>query len=251
MSDRGERPEPPNSVLGKTFTLLTALGSAEAGLTLSELCRRTGIAKATAHRLLAELTEWDVVERSDGRLRMTEQPRRSGPSRSELPDLAAPLLADLHEATRETVHFAVLDTGDVPEVVYLQRLRATAGPVLPTRVGARMPAYCTGLGKAMLAFSPPQTLLRVLEAGLRRRAPRTVVVPRLLQQQLSVIRQRGVADEYEESAPGICCVAAPVLTGTGSVVGAVSITGSVRRMDPARHVSAIRTTALGLSRALS
>ncbi|TGD86540.1 IclR family transcriptional regulator [Mycolicibacterium sp. CH28] len=251
VTEQGERAERPNSVLGRAFTLVAALGASEAGLTLSELCRRTGIPKGTAHRLLAELIEWDVVERSGGGLRLRWQPRRSAPPPEDLRGLAAPYLTDLHEATGETVQFAVLDTGGVPEVVYLHRLRAEAGPVLPARIGGRMPAYCTGLGKAMLAFSPPQTLLRVLDAGLRRRAPRTVIVPRLLQQQLAVVRQRGVADEYEESAPGLCCVAAPVLIGDGTVVAAVSITGSVRRMDPARHVSAIRTTALGLSRALS
>ncbi len=251
VAEQGERTEPPNSVLGRAFTLVAALGAADDGLTLSELCRRTGIPKGTAHRLLGELIGWDVVERSDGRLRLRWQATRSAPPREDLPGLAAPYLADLHEATGETVQFAVLDTGDVPEVVYLHRLRAEAGPALPARIGGRMPAYCTGLGKAMLAFSPPQTLLRVLEAGLRRRAPRTVIAPRLLQQQLAVVRQRGVADEFEESAPGLCCVAAPVLIGDGSVVAAVSVTGTVRQMDPARHVSAVRTAALGLSRALS
>jgi DNA-binding IclR family transcriptional regulator len=68
--------------------------------------------------------------------------------------------------------------------------------------------------------------------------------------ELARIRDRGVAFEYEESTVGITCVAAPVLDGTGTAVAAVSITGWVNRLDPDRFAPAVRTAALGLSRAL-
>jgi DNA-binding IclR family transcriptional regulator len=172
----------------------------------------------------------------------SQVPRQRG-----LREAAAPFLADLFEATHETVHLAILDG---VEVVYVQKLDSRGGPRVPSRVGGRLPAHCTGVGKAMLAFAPPARLDEVLAAGLRRRAPRTVVAPGLLRQELAEIRERGVAVEHEESSVGIACVAAPVLDADRIAVAAVSITGWANRLDPARFAPAVRTAALGVSRVL-
>jgi DNA-binding IclR family transcriptional regulator len=239
----------PNSVLGRAVSLITAFRG-EPELTLSELARRAGLAKSTAHRLLRELEHWDLVERTDGGIRLgmrlfelgSQVPRQRG-----LQEAAAPFLADLFEATHETVHLAVLDG---LEVVYVQKLAVRRGPKVPSQVGGRMPAYCTGVGKAMLAFGPPEQVDAVLSAGLARRTPRTVVAPGLLRKELARIRERGVALEHEESTVGITCVAAPILDDGGLAVAAVSITGWVNRLDPARLVPAVRTAALGMSRVL-
>jgi DNA-binding IclR family transcriptional regulator len=240
----------PNSVLGRALALLTAFRGGETEVTLSELARRTGLAKSTAHRLLRELEDWDVVERTDGGIRLgmrlfelgSQVPRQRG-----LQEAAAPFLADLFEAAHETVHLAVPDG---VEVVYVQKLAVRGGPKVPSRVGGRMPAYCTGVGKVMLAYAPHARLDAVLAAGLPRRTPRTVIAPGLLRQELATIRERGVAMEHEESTVGVTCVAAPVLDAAGVAVAAVSITGWVNRLDPARLGPAVRTAALGISRVL-
>jgi DNA-binding IclR family transcriptional regulator len=113
-----------------------------------------------------------------------------------------------------------------------------------------MPAYCTGVGKALLAFAPPERLAEVVAAGLVRRTPRTIIAPGLLEQELTRIRERGVAEEHEESTVGVACVAAPVLAQGGDAVAAISITGWAHRLDTARLAPAVRTAALGLSRVL-
>jgi DNA-binding IclR family transcriptional regulator len=154
---------------------------------------------------------------------------------------------DLFEATPETVHLAVPDGLDV---VYVQKLNGRHGPQISTRIGGRMPAYCTGVGKAMLAFGPPERFAAVVAAGLSRRTPRTVVAPGLLAEKLARVRERGVAEEHEESTVGIACVAAPVRDGSLHAVAAISITGWANRLDAARLAPAVRTAALGLSRAL-
>jgi IclR family transcriptional regulator, acetate operon repressor len=248
---------PPKSVLSRAFALLTAFRPGDEELTLAELCRRTGLAKATAHRLLAELVEWDVVERTPGGLRLGMRLFELGqlaPRQRGLAEAAAPFLADLFEATRETVHLAILDVpsvpGTAPEVVYLQKLESTSAPRVPSRVGGRMPAYCTGVGKALLAFSPRPVVEQVLAAGLVRRTPRTVVAPGLLDRELAEVRGRGVAEEHEESTVGIACVAAPVLDTAGRALAAISITGWANRLDTTRFAPAVRTAALSLSRAL-
>lgn len=242
--------EPPNSVLARAFTLLSAFKPGDAELTLAELCRRTAIPKPTAHRLLAELATWDVIERTPTGLRLGMRLFELGqlaPRQRGLREAAAPFLADLFEATHETVHLAILDG---TEVVYLQKLDAKAGPAVPSRIGGRMPAHCTGVGKAMLAFSPRERLEHVLAAGLTRRTPRTVIAPGLLERELKTICQRGVAEEHEESGAGIACIAAPVLDASGVAVAAISITGWVHRVDTTRFAPAVRTAALGVTRSL-
>ena len=241
---------PPKSVLGRALTLLTAFRPGDAELTLAELARRTGLPKPTAHRMLAELAEWNVVERTPHGIRLGMRLFELGqlaPLQRGLREAAAPFLSDLFEATHETVHLAVPDGLDV---VYVQKLPGRHGPRISSRVGGRMPAYCTGVGKAMLAFAPPERLAAVVAAGLARRTPRTVVAPGLLAEELARIRERGVAEEHEESTVGIACVAAPVLDGGPHAVAAISITGWANRLDTARLAPAVRTAALGLSRAL-
>jgi IclR family acetate operon transcriptional repressor len=246
----GQRNGAPVSMLGRAFTLLTAFHPGDGELTLAELARRTGIAKPTAHRLLGELADWGAVERTPtGAVRLGLRLFELGqlvPRQRDLLDIAAPFLADLFEATRETVHLAVPDGTDV---VYVQKLTVSGSPDIPSRLGGRMPAYCTGVGKALLAFSPPERLAAVVAAGLQRRTPRTVIAPGLLHSELDTIRRRGVAEEHEESAVGIACVAAPVLGADGHAVAALSITGWSHRLNAQRLAPAVRTAALGISRA--
>lgn len=246
-----ERNGPALSMVGRAFALLTAFRSGDDELSLAELCRRTGIAKPTAHRLLGELAALGVVERGEnGAVRLGLPLFELGqlvPRQRDVQVVAEPFLADLFEATHETVHLAVPDGTDV---VYVQKLAPGGGPDIPSRLGGRMPAYCTGVGKALLAFGPPDRLAAVLAAGLPRRTPRTVIAPGLLRSELESVRRRGLAEEREESAPGIACVAAPVLDAEGRAVAALSITGWANRLQTRFVAPAVRTAALTLSRAV-
>lgn len=240
----------PSSVVGRAFALLAAFGPGERDVSLTELARRTGISKATAHRLLHQMAECNVVEVTAEGVRVGIGLFELGLSAARPVDLreaAAPFLTDLYEATGETVHLAVAEGVDV---VYVQKLESRKGPPMASRVGGRMPAYCTGVGKALLAFAPTEELDAVLRAGLIRRTPRTVVAPGLLDRELSRVRETGVAVEHEESAMGISCVASPITGHDGDVVAAVSITGRAHRIDTSRLAPAVRTAALGISRSL-
>ena len=169
------------------------------------------------------------------------------PRQRGLLEAATPFLTDLFEATHETVHLAVPDG---VEVVYVQKLDGSRGPRVPSRVGGRMPMHCTGVGKALLAFGPAERLSAVLEAGLARVAPRTIIAPGLLHTELAAIREAGVSREREESGVGVTCVAAPVLGADGTAVAAISITGWINRLEPDRLAPAVRTAAIGVSRVL-
>ena len=243
-------PTLPQSVVGRVLTLLTAFRPGDTELTLAELHRRTGIAKPTIHRLLAELDGWDVVERTPTGIRLGMRLFELGqlvPRQRGLLEAAAPFLTDLFEATHETIHLAVPEG---VEVVYVQKLDGSRGPKVPSRVGGRMPMHCTGVGKAMLAFGPAERLRDVLDAGLARIAPRTIVTPGRLTTELAAIRESGVSREREESGVGVTCVAAPILGADGTAVAAISITGWINRLEPDRLAPAVRTAALGVSRVL-
>lgn len=246
-----QRNEGLSTVLGRALTILSCYAPTDGALTLAELTRRTGLAKGTVHRLLAQLAERRIVERTPNGyvlgIRLFELGQMAHRQRG-LRDAALPFLNDLLEATRETVHLAVLDG---LEVVYVEKLQAKSGPELPSRVGGRMPLHCTGVGKTLLAFSPPELLQSVVARGLERRTPHTIVSPTLLFDQLSAIREDGVAYEHEESIQGVACVACPVFGVDRTCCAAISISGWTSHINVNRVAPAVRASALALSRQVS
>lgn len=236
-------------MLGRGLSLLTAFQQGDDALSLAELARRTGIPKGTAHRLIAELADLGFLERVGTGLRLGMPLFELGqlaPQQRGIREAAAPYLADLREATEETVHLAVLDHVDV---VYLQKIDGLRTPRVPTRIGGRMPAHATAVGKAILAHSPHAQFDAVVAAGPARLTPRTIVAPGLLARELGRVREHGVAEDHEQAVVGVVCVAAAVLGRSGHAVAALSVTGGAG-LDVARLAPAIRTAALGLSRSL-
>lgn len=246
--------EPPGtgrpSMLGRGLALLTAFSPDEDGVSLSELCRRAGLPKATGHRLVGELVEAGFVERAEHGLRLGMRMFELGhlcPTQRVLRERAEPFLRRLAESTQHTVHLAVRADA---EICYVDKRVGRRDPDVPTRVGGRMPAHCTALGKALLAYAPPEQVEAVLDRGLRRLTPRTVTAPGMLGRQLVVVRGRGVATEHEEAMLGVTCIAAPVLDRRRRPRAAVSVTGSVHGLHPERLATLVRTAAEGLARAL-
>ncbi len=238
------------SVLDRAFAILGAFTADDRELGISELARRTGMAKSTVHRLVTELETHGMVERRGTAVVLGLHLFELGelvPRKRRLRDAALPYMADLRGATRQTVHLAVLDG---TEVVYVEILRHKDAPALPSRVGGRLPAHATGVGKAILAFSPAEVIDSVLRAGLPRLAERTKVVPRILQRELTTIRSTGIAYDYEESGAGLVCAASPVTGADGQVVAGLSVSGWTGRLNVRRMAPAVRTAALALSRDL-
>lgn len=231
--------------------MLTAFEPGDDALGVSELARRTGLPKSSVHRLTGHLVAQGLLERHGTRLRLGLKLFEIGQLATRqrgLVDAARPYLADLWEATRNTVHLAVLEG---TEVVYLDILRGADAPALPSRIGGRFPAHATAVGKAILAHSPQSVVDTVLAAGLGRISQRTITAPGILRRQLAKVRADGLAYDREESGAGVVCTAGPLHDADGSALGAISISGWSNRMRIARVAPAVRTAALGISRALS
>ena len=237
------------SVLQKVRQILEALAAADAPVGLSELARRSGVPKATVHRLCNELVDWGVIERVGVELRLGSRLFELGqcvPKRRVLRDAALPFMEDLFVATRQTSHLAVPE--DL-EAFYVERITGRGSDPIPSRVGGRVPLHCTATGKCILAFGDQKIASAVLASALPRATPYTIQSPQLLTAALRDVRDEGYAVEREEHYVGYASVAAPVFE-RGGLVGAISITTSVIRMDVDRFAPSLRTAALGLSRQL-
>jgi DNA-binding IclR family transcriptional regulator len=239
-----------NSVLGKVRLILDAFTTEKDELTLSELMRRSGVAKATVHRLAQELITWGLLERSGTRYRLGLRLFEMGqlvPRQRILREAALPYMEDLLMATQETVHFAVHEGLDV---LYIEKIIGHRGLNKQSRVAGRLPLYCTATGKAILAFSPETLLAEVIGQGLRPVTRHTTVSAAVLRKQVERIRQERIAIEHEEIRLGYMSMAVPVFGSSSVLAGALSITAPTVRMNVSRFSGALRTAGLGISRTL-
>ncbi|MDF1604506.1 IclR family transcriptional regulator [Nocardioides sp. YIM 152315] len=231
--------EAANSVLGKARLILECFELGDADLSLTEIARRTGLAKASVHRLNQELLEWGMLERSGQEYRLGLRAFELGsraPRIRVLRDGIRPLMESLFHSQGETVHLGVLDG---LEVVYIEKVASGPHATRPSTIAGRMPLHCTATGKALLAYGPRELLDDVVESGLPRRTPATVVSPRLLGEQVARARERGYATEHEETVVGYCSVAVPVFGHSGLLLAALSITAPTYRADIDRYATTL------------
>lgn len=206
-------------------------GNRELGVT--ELSRRLGIGKSTAHRLVNTLTEERLLEQDPdtGAYRLGLAMYELGTSvywHTDLHEACTPVIEQLRNATKETVQVAVLDGR---EVVYVERRESPQTLRLFGRVGHRNDAHCTSTGKLLLACLPPEQLDRTLRGWkLSAKTPHTINRIDDLRKQLTVIQAQGWAENINEAEIGVGSVAAPIRNGFGQVVAAVSIAGPVQRL---------------------
>lgn len=249
-SNSGSRSVDGSTVLGKVMAALEAFSIDDGVLSLAEIGRRTGIAKGTLHRVLTDLVAVRLLERTELGYRLGgylfELGMRASVERSLL-EVAIPFLEELNARINETVHLGILDG---TEVVYLTKIGGRRQASAPSRIGGRMPVHCTAIGKMLLATTDRSLRDRVLADPLPAHTPRTIVLPGTLRGQLDRIAEQGVAYEFEESAPGVVCVAAPVREAD-HVVAAISIAGPSHRFHPESHAAAVRAAADGIGATLT
>lgn len=241
------------AVIDKAVSLLAAFqGDAKGGLGVSELARRADLSKSTAFRLLGMLQRNGVVERvgSDYRLGPTLQElgrQRYAPEHDRIRDALIPYVVDLYELTHETVHLAVLDGTDI---MYLAKLHGHRRVRSPSRVGGRVPAYCTAMGKVLLAYDQ-DAVDETLRIGIPARTKKTITSASVLRERLNQVRLEGVAFDDEELTPGLSCVAVPVMLRKALPVAALSVSASTGRLDTRTLVPAMRRVSYAASQALS
>ncbi len=231
------------SLVGRIAAVMDAFDQHDPVLSLVELSRRSGLPKSTAHRLAEQLRTMGWLERDQRGYRVGMRLFELGGLAAEQTLLRDPALPHLHALAGKTglaVQLGVL-AGD--EVVYLDRV-IVGSFRLPTRQGGRMPAYCTGLGKAMLAYDD-SIAQQVLSNELPTRASGTLSTETLLRDDLERVRATGIAFDRQESYDGLGCVAAPI-RNSGRAIGAVSVTGPIDRIDWSSFTTLVQNTATSI-----
>ena len=236
----------PIAVVDRIAAVINVIADQRRPISVRECARLTGIPNTTVNRIVRSLIPHGLVEfQGDGLvlgLRFFELGEQVARPRS-LRRLTFAHMERLRSVTGNTVHLAVLDGG---HVVYIEILRPRLAPELPSRVGGRIPAHATGVGKALLAFSRPEITERLIADGLRQVGPRTITDPAALLAELREVRECGIATELSESQQGVGCVAAPILVGEDEAIAAISVSGLANDMNFAVCEREIRraTTAL-------
>lgn len=222
-------------------------------LGVSQVARRLGVAKSTAHRLLTTLAAGGLIEQNpeNGRYRLGLRLFELGHlalSRVELRRDSRALLEEMREISGLTVHLAVAQGADT---LYLERLPTLRGMQAMSEYRRRWPLHATSSGKVICAYDPVATQARIA-AGFPVFTPNTVATREEFLAQLAKIRRIGYATASEEVMLRLASVAAPVLDSQGFARAAISITGSVADLsaNPDRLGRLVVTGAQRLSKML-
>ncbi len=244
--------------LSKVFVILeTVVASQSSGATYSDIVVRGNLPKSSVYRILKDLNQLGYVnynaetKKYFGSLKLAALGAEVM-AHFRLRSHVHPYLMELHRETEHTTNLGIRN-GTVG--VFADKIQAKDyGIKLFSEIGKTFPLHCTGLGKILLAFSSEKIVSTLLSQPLERFTERTITTPRLLQEELNLIREKGYAIDNEEITKGIMCVAAPVFGFNQELLGAISIAflaaiESERTID--KELSAIRKYAALISESLN
>ncbi|WP_170297106.1 IclR family transcriptional regulator [Agromyces salentinus] len=234
----------PVSVLDRILAILDTVRESHGSTTITQLALATGIPKSTVSRLVGDLVRQRYLARTEHGvvigLRLFELGARASTPR-RLSVAALPVLAELFNATGEHLNVAVQEGQDMISVISVRgRLRPA-----PSRAGVRVPSATTALGKAVLAFTEDEAVLRDVLTGFepdRRHS---------FERELATVRAEAVAIDRCETFPGVVGVASPVLSPERLPVAAISVAGPESDMDANRMMPLVRHAALVLTHRLA
>ena len=241
-----------NSLIWKSFSILQAFRHPGESLTSHELSRRANLPKASAHRLVQTLEEVGAIVRgANGRYRLGMlllSLAQNVAVKDLLLEVGRQLLVELSLRLDMTIHLGVLEND---MVYYLHKASTPTSFVSHTRSGARLEAYCSGLGKVLLAALQEDELESfMLEGELVALTPHTITDSGLLRRELETVRRQGFAIDDCEARMDTRCVAVPVRDQSGKVIAAISATTNAQTVKP-EQLAVIRGELLVAARRFS
>jgi DNA-binding IclR family transcriptional regulator len=249
--DEGGRDGGVKSVTAALDVLDCFIDADELGV--SDIARRLGVAKSTAHRLLTSLCARGLADKNPETgqyrlgLHLFELGQLAG-HRMRLRRTAMPLLEELRQASGCTVHLAVASGTDV---LYLERMETLKGMQLFGGVGRRLPSHCTSSGKVIAAYDSDFARARK-SAGFPALTDVSIRTAVDYERALIDVRRRGVATNMGEALAGLASVAAPVLDASGRAQAAISLVGPAQELasDFGRPARLVTIAARRLARSL-
>lgn len=218
--------------IAKMREILGCFSTVDRHLSLAQIASRSGLPRPTAHRMLSALREIGFIDQDarNGSYSLGIGLFELGSlalSNMDLLREAKPFMDKLSRLAGESAHLGVF-TGY--EVIVVEREEPTERVSRGMQPSESSPAYCTGVGKALLAFQKPEVIERIIDGGLKAYTNNTITAPDRLRQEMAEIRSRGYAIDDCEHELWVRCVAAPIRNASGHVFAAVSVTGSADRM---------------------
>lgn len=228
-AEKASKPDPGFSQsIERGLAILSSFKPNRPLIGVSELAREVGLGRSTTHRYVATLSALGYLEQDGPSRKYRLGPKVidlgfSAINSMELRAISQPYLQRLSDETGYTANMAILDDTDI---IYIERCRSSKkGPSeveLDLHVGSRLPAYCTSMGKVLLAHLPDEDRDdRLDRSPLKRHGPNTVTDRAMLVAELDGVRATGLAVNNEEIAFGIRAIAVPVRGRSGNVVAAV------------------------------
>lgn len=237
--------------------MLRCFGPENPSSSLSELAARMGWSKGTAYRFAFTLERLGYLDQDAHTKRYRPGVKVlelgfSCLSSLGLTERAQSYLEELFHQTGQPVHLAVLDGA---HIVYVARRADRSLTTINLFVGARLPAYCTSMGKVLLAYRPPDEVSRLMrEVPMTPHTPKTVTSLERLRSDLERIRRLGYGMTDEELELGVRSIAAPIRDAMGEVIAAVNVSTLRAKVDidelRKRHLPTLLRTATRISAAL-
>ena len=216
--------------VGRVLDLLEIVGDAGGEIGLSELAGRSGLPLPSIHRLVRTLVQRGYMRQLPNRryalgARLIPLGQVAG---TMLGAWAQPVLTGLVDALGESANLAVLDHD---AVMYIGQVPSRHTMRMFTEPGRRVPAHCTGVGKALLSQLPDEAVRELLaRTGMQAATPNTITDPETMLAELVKIRREGHAMDEGEQEIGVRCVAVPVHGALGTL--GISVSGPAPRMTP-------------------
>lgn len=220
---------PNANAVERALAILEVLDNSRRGLNISELSRKLAIPKSSTHVIILTLERLGYVQKRGDSLNYSLGLRAYGlglgmMKNLSISEVALPHMRVLVDQLHLPAHLAIPD-GD--QGVYIQKADSPGLIKIDTYIGRRMDLHCTGVGKVLLAFGPPELLERTLAKQTYIRHTRnTVTSPRQLMREVSKIRGLGYALDDEEEELAVRCVAVPVHHPGGRFAAALSVVGT-------------------------
>lgn len=239
MDDDIQDPRQPESVAAvlKVFAILQALSERnETGI--SELSVRLAMPKATVYRFLQTMKTLGYVrqEADTEGYGLTVRMFELGAKTLRYPDLielAKPHMAQLSEATGETVHLGTLIDS---EILYVHKVDSRHVLGMYSRVGRRAPLHCTAIGKVLMAWESPEARARILSGcDFKRFRAKTITTPEAFAEELEATLAQGFGIDREEFDDHVRCLAIPLFDRQNHVVAGLSVSFPTFRYDEARE----------------
>lgn len=241
-----------NSIL-RAGKLLKCFSRGNGNYKMSALAAQLGLDRSTTYRLLLSLEKCGLVEKDPktGEYSLGVTALEIGSAylgRTDLIQIAKPIMAELALKAKETVNLAVLsDT----EILYVDKVDSPRSVGVMSKVGQRNPVHCTALGKAFLAFLPKEEQTRILNSiALKPLTPRTITSKSRLVEELRIVRKQGYALDRREIEEDVECIGAPIRNHLGGVIASLSISGPQKKIHTPQkkfYIDAIVSAAAQIS----